>query len=324
MVIISERGINIHFYPIVSLKGRKLEGDYVRYKNKKIDFIAEEGSRWDYNCYRLMDFLSTCVREVFDQTCIDQLGEIIKTADHPTLQTCAVLLHSPNRTIDLDRNYSADTKYIEEMRKFYSMGLRIPVRELLKAPSLKGIHASHLRKTIEKTSSCRVKVNYQFKSQSDKEINGYRLFDFKNKYCNFNDDFTNLFDYEYVPGKQSMDGKHYNAEYKFKFGSVLAGIFVHNIVTGGYSLIDESFYNLSKYANILFRMFLLNYTDQKTIIDMNTATHRLGFTNSNPTERKNYFIKLINELFSAGLISLEETINTKNSIRYIVKRKKWK
>lgn len=324
MTIISERGINIHFYPVVLLKGRKLKGDYVRYKNKKVDFIADEGSRWDYNCYRLMDFLSTCVREIFDQTCIDQLGQIIKTADHPTLQTCAVLLHSPRRTIDLDRSYPADNQYVEDMRKFYSIEVQRPVREILKAPSLKGIHASQLRQTIEKAASCRVKVNYQFKSQSDKEIGGHRPFDFKNKYCNFDADFTTLFKYEYIPGKQSTDGKHYNAEYKFMFGSILGGIFIHNIVTGGYSLIDESFYNLSKYANILFRMFLLNYTDQKTIIDMNTALHRLGFTNSNPTEQKNYFTKLINELFSARLISLEETINTKNSIRFVVKRKKWK
>lgn len=318
-MIISERGINIHLYPVVGSKGKDLARDYIRYKNGNIDFIAEKGSRWSYDCYRLMDFLSTKIRERFDQFCIKETGKIIKHGDLFNLQS-AILLHSPNRVKELDPSLICDNSHTKEMREFYNSEFKISIKEMLKSPCLKGLDGHIIKKVIKKASECNVKVNWFFKSES-KIKEGYINYDFKNKYSNIDDQFDRLFKFEFIEGTKGKDGKSYSNVCNFKFDTILSGIFIHNIITGGYSLIEEPFYSLSKYANILFRMFLLNYTNQKTTLDVNTVVHRLGFIYSNPSALKKKFINLVQELYDYGLITLEATESNGSHIRYVVKRK---
>lgn len=318
-MILSERGINIHFYPIVGARGKDLSKDYIRYKNGNIDFIAKEGSRWDYNCYRLMDFLSTKIRERFDQICLRQMGKIIKHDDLLNLHN-AILLHSPNRLQELDPRNICNNSQTKEMREFYSSDFEVSIKEMLKSPCFQGLDGYAIKKIIKKASDCSVKVNWYFKSES-KIKEGYTSYDFKHTYSNLDGEFDQLFNFEFKEGVRGKDGKSYSNICNFKFDTILSSIFIHNIVTGGYSLIEEPFYSLSRYANILFRMFILNYTNQRTILDMNTVTHRLGLIYSNPSALKKRFTNLILELYEHRLISLEETEINGSCIRYVVKRK---
>ena len=50
MQMLSERGFNIHVYPMIQKRGRKFEGDYVIKEKGVTKFRATEDSRWNLRC----------------------------------------------------------------------------------------------------------------------------------------------------------------------------------------------------------------------------------------------------------------------------------
>jgi len=314
--IISERGINVHFYPMQSDRWNKLNGKYIRNKNRKPVFIAQENSRWDLNCFKFMDFLSSYVKKEWDIYCFEGYGETVLNVNSELMNI-----------IPLFRNYSKIYEFGKTTKfnalDMYKCEYIIPIKTITSFPSCKKMNINHIRDVLNKISSCKVKSEYAIYSEdSIKQPTWQNLF----SNLNDTDSFQSFFDFEIMSSK-GKNGKEYNTIIKIKFNSQLGAIFLHNIYSTGYCRITEPFYNLSKNAQILYRKRFLPYTKaaQKVYLNMDPVFHILGLTNtSNKTVALKTFNSIIEELVDFKLIKICEIVNSESIIvsKNINKKKK--
>ena len=286
--IISERGVNIHFFPIINSRGKNFEGTYIR-KNKVgiIEFEAEEGSRWTLGCYNLMDFFATKIRKRFDEECHKRFDKTLKPED-AELRILCPLLENPNDIYDFEKYLNGDQNYniVEKSLTWYRIQIGISVNEILKQSYIKS-NQTHIKNIVDYASKCKVKISYKFRSKSNDSKYRYHT-DFTST------NFYNLFNYKL---KDNF--------YLFEFNTMLSVLFLHNLFTGGYEVVDPVVYSLSPSANILYRKRFLPYRNLKQVtLDVDTVSYYLGLSQKNKTDTRKVFVRTIEELIDSGLINL--------------------
>jgi len=307
---ICERGINIHFYPMVDTRWHKLTGKYIRKIGKKTVFIAQDGSRWDLNCFKFMDFLSTYIKADWDVECSGLFDDIIMSPYTDLIHNLPLFgKHTNVYEINNRRRYSAFGIYQREYE--------ISFKDIKKSESCVGFSKHHILDVLEKIANCKIKTVYAIYSEGNKVIDGKRRASWENKFSNMNDDdsFQSIFDYELVEGTVGKDGKTYCNKVIIKFSSQLGAIFLHNVFSTGYCRIDKSLYSLSKNAQILYRKRYLPYTTAatKVVLNHDILFHMLGLNVKNVTIAKRTFNNVIEELVDSKMIKIVGKTN-KDSI----------
>jgi hypothetical protein len=316
--LVSERGINLHFYPVVKSKSKKLDEDYIKRRNNKITFISKKGCMWDYNCYCLMDYFASEYKNSFDKhSVINGSGLIIDYYDSRLDEF--LFINRPDFIVDLQRELE-NPGYYPSLRDIYCKNFSRRTKEMTKHPSLNHMSGKILKSTIEKASSFMVKTKYAFLAEGKIRDNGGFL---KRDYSNTFDgiagsEFYNLFNFESKPLKIGKDKKSYNIEYNFSFNTILGALFFHNISCKSYNLINDSltFYNISKNANLLYRKRFMGLKDISTFLRMDTVLSDLGLFNSNFSESKKKFISIVEELADNKLIFIKKFKSDGNILRY--------
>ncbi len=80
---ISERGINASIFPVINPRGRseKLTSEYELKHNDNIIFRSKEGCIWNYNSYKLMDYIASHIRFRLVKKYRKHFNKIPKTAN---------------------------------------------------------------------------------------------------------------------------------------------------------------------------------------------------------------------------------------------------
>jgi hypothetical protein len=290
MNIITEKSINKNVFPL------KKNGPREKFKKGECVFRAEEGSEWDHNCYKLIDFLSTKLMEEI----LSEHG-IWKIEDSFIQDNYFLLDGDDGNTIERIRNSDVYNKIIT-----------VHGYELTESPQFEKWERKRIKSIIEKTSKCKMKFKHNFltKTTSDK----YTL---KTSYLNtlnFNDTpYWSLFDYEVDNGTKGKDGKFYNPQYKFKFGPQFDGqfhsvFFLHNIYTKAYDVLPENFYSLTPITSNFYRLYLLGLYSRNKKKDINVhvdfieAARLLGLTTKSESPLKQTIKRILNELKSKEFI----------------------
>lgn len=324
-VHISERGVNIHFYPIM---GTVSPGDIKRknINNENLTFVAKENSRWDLNCYKVMDYFSSEIRIKFNQWFISRFGRICKNSYDPLISTSCVYLSRPDR-IDEYNEEQNRPGFAQDLR-VYNLTIERTTFQLLKSPFLKKMSSKTLKETLRKISTCHASCNYQILSEGSTIRGGIRTHDFSHSYKMIDRGiFDTLFNYELIKGKIGKDNILYGSIHKIYFNTPLGSIFLHNIYTGGYNVIFdlEKFYSLSKYAQLLYRKRFFSWSKlNKIILRSDKVMNDLSFNKSNTTDLKKKFQLIVEELVDNEFIEAQKIKPDGKILRFECSTKKQK
>jgi hypothetical protein len=286
--IFSERGINVHMFPIMDTRWHKPEGRIIKKVGNRAVFVAQEGSRWDLNCFKFMDFLATYIKNEWDVECSESYQDILEDPYRELTDLLPIYGRSAN--------IYAINKRINPFG-IYQREYAIPFRLISKFISCKGWTKDIIKNVLQKISSYKIKTKYALYCEN---IEGGATW--KNKFSNMSeiDEFQSIFDYD-------IEHKAYSNKVNIKLNSQLGAAFLHNIFSTGYCFIDESLYSLSNNAQILFRKRYLPYTDaaQNVTLNKDKIFHMLGLNNtSNKTVSNKLFKQIIDELVSCNLIKI--------------------
>jgi len=303
MKMLSERGFNIHMFPMIQRRGRVFKEDYIRKDSKgKIVFVAKEGSRWNLRCYKFMDWLSTKVRNRFDEYMLAEFPDegLIKSCNDQRIGDKCCLLYKPTYFLNiLDCLKGNDSSY-KMLSQSYQWNPTIPLKQIAKEL---GWEKSHVIKVVEIITNCKMRFSYQIKTGN--LYNNSMKFSFKN-FSYVPEEFESFF---------NVDIKDGNCNFIFNTGLGLC--FIHNLLTGGYELIDENLYKLSESAQLLYRQRIFTYPGFPTTITKDYVFNLLGITGKNKTSNNTLFKKIIEELIEFKLIFIKDK---KDSNHYIVKK----
>lgn len=291
--ILTEKMVNNCFYPVTYKLNNKL---------KYSDFIIYEGSKWDLNCYNLVDILSTKIRKKFENSIKRLWNASINGPYDSRLPPYFPLCSQPERIKQLEPDYEdKDNPDVKELKHSCNLKISIPITEISNSIPFKHSNNNVIRKTIEIISTCLMRVICRVNIQLQNKKN----FTFQHKYQMKTP--TTLFKYEYIEGIEGKDKRYYGSKYRFIFDGVLGSIFINNIGTGAYNLIEfpEDFYNLSKYANLLFRKFLLHLDHTPVInLERDIVLSYIGIYDKEPYQQKRRFKLIIEELQDLKFINI--------------------
>lgn len=295
MKIVSEICLNKKMRPMINSKGKIFPPVYTIGENEKT-FSAPGDSRWDYNCYRLMDFFASKIKQGYDRT----FGEI-KSVTDPFLSN-NMLLVNPSLINTLKTELESYNNGNKTNNSLLTVTINASVKEMRNHECLQGISNYQLHETIKKASDCKVNMIYDFKTIKDNK----GVFDHY-KY----DGFDNFFSFEKIQGEAASNGKFYQTTYKFYFNTIIGYLFTHNILCAGWCVIEPPFYRLSPLSNILFRMEFLPFTNNiKRILIQDTVLNSLGIIEKGKSVRKRIFRRIVEELTDYNLIDIKRIKNT--------------
>lgn len=303
MTLLTERGINLHLMPIINRNNKDNSKNYEQKRFGTTIYKVEEGSEWTYDCYRLMDYFSTKVREKFNYDCAAYLGRYIKDLNDDWLhENLPFYNDAENKISSYEKILTSggDPESFLSGSSKYSASADVLLNDMLQHPCLNHLNVTTLDRVIKMASNYKLSCNWAILSKIDNK------FKYSHKYNNHGN-AQNLFDIEKLEGTTSKDGRVFNRGYKFKFNSMLSAMFLHNIYAGGYSLIEEPFYSLSKNTNMFYRLNFLCYPNKTTTVDSIKSMNRLGSTAKSKSELNKRFKLIIEELNDNNLINILNT-----------------
>ena len=248
------------------------------------------------NCFKVLDFVATKVRECFDNSTKNK--DI--TLDLPFLSNPELIDY-----LDLEHPTNDEVKSI---RKIYHKSITISIKEFNKFYSTKKMTTRDLKRVSELISSKEYSTNlsYRIRTCIGKKLS----FQYRYKITKP----TYLCKMELVGGKKGSDGRLCGAAYKFTFDTILGGMFLHNIWSGEVATIPDylvnQFYSLNTYPSYLFRKYLLHLNHDISVkISSRTIVKELGLTNNHSNFLNNQISNYIKHLQKNNLVICTE-INT--------------
>jgi len=294
MKMISERGINIHMFPMIQRRGRVFKEDYVRKDSKgQTMFVATEDSRWNLRCYKFMDWLSTKIRKRFDECIIAENPElgIAKTCNDERISKKCNLLFKPSNFLDILNCLKGNQSSYNLLAQPYTWNPTITFKQISKEL---GWEKQHVIEVIKIITECKMKFAYSIKTGS--LYNNSYKFNFKS--------------FHYVPENfESFFNIEINEDNcTFLFNTGFSLCFIHNIMTGGYELIDDKLYNLSESSQIVYRQRFFTYTKMLTTLTKTYVFNLLGISGKNITTNNKLFQKIITELIDMKMVDMKEKV----------------
>lgn len=294
MQMLSERGVNIHIYPIIQKRGRVFEGEHIKKNKGEIVFKATQESRWNLRCYKFMDYLSSRLRYAFEETMLrlnPNMG-LIKSISDPRLESF-VLLMRPDLIHNIIEGITTPYGQYRGISAPYVHTPRISIKNVAK--DLKWMKSDVIQ-TIKMISNYKFKTKYNFLTA---KLYGNTL---QKNYSHFYD--NSMGDFESIFNTEFFDDE---SECMIKFNTGFGVCFLHNIYVGGYQLIEKELYSLSESSQILYRKRFFPYnTLPKVYLGIDQVLHIIGISSKNKTTERNVFNRIINELIEKTNVSLVE------------------
>ena len=119
--------------------------------------------------------------------------------------------------------------------------------------------------------------------------------------------------------KERADRIVQRREYHVCFNTILGELFVHNLKSKYYDLLDSSFYHLPQNAQVFYRRFFLHHTYKRLALNLETIVERLNLSDRNITNlMATIENNVLGPLMDAGLIKSFKKMKSGR------KNKKWK
>ncbi len=278
--LISERSLNRVVKPMINSKGFKKEFP-VEYDGNLITNF------WSEKCFNLMDFFASYMWFKYKEK--NEVFFNVKTPYLLIQKNKQFKCLNPNTIIDLENSFNLNN--INNTLRLKDVKIQISAREMKRYPQIKKLRLFELEDVIKRTSECGHIINYEVRS-FDLATNKFYKFNYKNQ------NIDSFFKYKIIDVKYSTNNNIIDTIYEFSFDTFLGNLFLYNIYNMNFDYIKKDFYTISRYAQILYRKFMLTHKRNKMHFLTNTASERLSLTNNtNLLELQKTIIKIMDELY---------------------------
>ena len=286
MILVTEKNLNRHAYPVFNVKGRNITTPY-SIEESTGKFICQEGFMKPSN-WIVMDLLATYV---FHYRYRSPTGQIDFNCKKP--KATEQIAHEGSRMginedvldVMIRRSYQNKTGLINDseyndIMKYYYFNRSCPPRNIpqftftdtelkKKVPFLKKYTSLDIYNMFKSTADCKVGMWYPVRfldGSSTKNI----------EYCNY-DYHCSLFTITNVAfSKMSKDDKVLERRYTIRFNTYLGYFFVHNVLSAYTDWLPENFYSLSDTAQLYYRRCVLPfYNGVKSTLKLEEVQSRL-------------------------------------------------
>jgi len=276
-MIISETSLQNSLHAVIPTRGKNYKFPMIMTHYKRP--IAAMTNIWDHQSFMFTDFLANIIRNKECINMIPKANESFEIKKKITDDDFNSINESHKiNSDDIYTVYFNDTEFRAYVYNYWKCS-HIQVKQLL-----------------ERISSCQLRLDAYicrvFKA------NGYYHLE---KYSNLNgkSDYQSLFSFEEVDTIFDNTSRH-NSSYKLSFDTPLGLFFVHNIIAGNVCLMSDEIYNLSKHAQLIYRLLVrlkkspvkINLTDVFEKLNLpNCINSRKIIYTSLEELQKNGFIK---------------------------------
>lgn len=341
MKLASERNLNKNLYPVIPLKGRKIEYPLTLKNMKGIpSFICENGILRPKEMMMLDILATTIIHHNYsrsDKNGKENFSNRIPTANEPNIKHISSLFMSFKLLSHVTKDLMASSSSIIGdiyTTDFYSTISHIDpaYKRLKKVPEIK-INDMHLKSQLPFLSSYTSQsIKTVIKNLSEfsvKMIMAIRFYDGK-KYVNF--PFNNSYTFskfftltEVTNAKISKDKKVLEREYTIRFNTVLGYFFVQNCLSLYTDLLPGKFYEMTDYAQLFHRHLILPYyNDIKNPIGMDEIKNRLVLHTPDTYMNRKTVKRILDELESNKLINEPKETKLNGQYFYSYKKTDWK
>jgi len=130
--------------------------------------------------------------------------------------------------------------------------------------------------------------------------------------------YSRLFEIACINTDVRKDGIVQKRQYRLYFNTILAELFVHNLLTRNYDWVNSDLYNLPPSAQVFYRRFLLHHNYPKEQLSMSLIIREMNFTDKNMTNLvRNLEMNTLNPLVRRGLILSYEKLEGLNEEKYV-------
>jgi hypothetical protein len=179
-------------------------------------------------------------------------------------------------------------------------------------PFLRKYSSCQIRDMIVQASECSLVMNYPVRFFDGKE---YKTFPFSNNLYP-----SKLFTIqEILETKMSKNHHVLERTYHIKFDTLLGYMFMQNVLSGHTDLLPGSFYEMSDYSQLFYRLFIRPYYNQvKNPISIDEVRRRLVLKTKDTYMVRKVINRILNELVLHNFISspCEEKVDGQYMYRY--------
>jgi len=337
MALAAERHLNKNIFPVMSLKGKEISYPFIKkHKDQKMRCTA---GKFGPKNMMIMDILGTYVmHNTFNK--FDD-GSIFFTSRIPTERNMHVRQYSHvcisykimsyvNKVLKQHANGRIPNYlYVKDalpsnVDKIFGR-IKLPQRVIIsdsylkeQLPFLKIYSSREIHELIKSTSECALEMTYPIRFFDGKKYEKYPFFN-----NSIPSTMYRLLNVNVI--KTSKNGHVLDREYEIIFDTFLGYYFVQNCISCYTDLLPDSFYSLSDYAQLLYRLLILPYYKKvKNPLSLDEIRYRLDFKTKDTYMVRKVVRELLEELEAHHLIKEPKEINPYGYYLYSFVRSTWK
>ncbi len=283
MKLAMDRSLNYVIYPVVPAKGRRVNFPLNIKTCRNTNYIIN--GYWDAKCMMLMDLISTKILKIIYGFKIPSHNEFLS-------------------------NYSDVLLNLEQVKKAIKTKITedlVPKTIMtdddirLSSDLFINMTSNEINEIIGKASACRFTLNYPIKI-IDREAKCFNYFDLK-----IDNDYLLNSKSEIL--QTSKDGRILKIKYTLSFDNNFGFFYSYNIKVSNITWVKEEFYRMSDYAQLLYRLLIMNRKPGVIELPINEIITRLNFQNKNIPHMKPKIEEILIELKNNNYIKKWELYN---------------
>ena len=286
----SERGINKAIPPVVKKKGHKVEFPFQWNDVRSGHECFINNGYWSAKNYMLMDVLGYfLLLNKGNDTVPKVASELFKDLDSIKRREGEFNCKQEDQPLHTEHLRLTETgiKALTGNKHWIRFD-----DKLFRKFTGKPMGSGDILKLIHETSQVEFKLVYPVRLKDNKKSPKEKLYSMNM--------FSRFFEFGYIDKQiRGSDGAILSREYFVSFNTILGELLVHNLMSMNYDWINTNFYNLSNYAQIFYRKFLLHHNYKRLQINLETIVNKIQFDDKNITN-------LINTIENSILKSLQE------------------
>jgi hypothetical protein len=227
--------------------------------------------------------------------------------DLDSIETREKELNQQSRLVQQAQPITTEDISIIQRQKYW---VKFDDSDFRRFTSLK-INSNEILKLLLDTSRVEFKLVYPVRLRDDKD-----RFKENSYIMNF---FSRLFEFGYINKEVRSDGIVRSREYYIVFNTILGELFVNNMKTHNFDLINNSLYNLPYSAQILYRRLLVHNDLTQQDINLETIKEKLNLEDENVTNLRNTIeLNALEPLKQYGFITDYRRTEGLNGVKYSI------
>lgn len=328
----SEKSFNRGICPVMNIKGKTVEYPFV-FRGKNMTFACGKGIIGPKQMM-IMDILGTYLihflyesNSFADRIPSSQEKRVkLKSGDH---MSYALIKYFTDHILPINAGIIPEGWYNKDGRLYNidkeNQRIKRPMTIILndgslkrELPFLKRYSSLQISKMIEQTSECLVKMNFPI---SHYNIKNYNTFPFNNYELP-----SRLFTLVDTKASKLSSDKHIlEREYEICFDTILGYVFMQNVASCHIDLLPGKYYELSDYAQLFYRMFVLPYFGKvKNHLSLDEVRQRLALKTKDTFMVRKTIRRILDELAANNFISEPREERKYGKYLYSYKRNTWK